>query len=131
MLKTSHSGRQKAEGSRQRAVGRRQKAGGRGRRADDDKQSAAPISAYGLLPTAYRLTVYFLLSTVYLLTTGCGQNQSGATTQPSTVYDRQEQALRDPYGYSPDLKKTDMSVTGNGEFDRDALKRDIDHVLNP
>ena len=53
------------------------------------------------------------------------------TTQPASLYDRQEQALRDPFGYSPDLTKSDMKVSGNGEFDREGFNRDLNHVLNP
>ena len=59
----------------------------------------------------------------------CGCANNPPTTQPASAYDRQEQALHDPFGYSPDLKKTDMSVSGEG--DKDALRRDVDHVLNP
>lgn len=62
-----------------------------------------------------------------LFAIGCG---SSATTQPSE-YDRQEKALHDPFGYSPDLKRTDNSVTGSSEFDKDAFKKDLDHVINP
>lgn len=70
------------------------------------------------------------LSSVFLapLFVGCTQQP---TTQPSTMYERQEQALKDPYGYNPDLKNDKNRVSGNGEFDRDGLKRDWDHVINP
>jgi len=61
---------------------------------------------------------------------GCGPTRQ-PTTQPSSMYDRQEQALHDPFGYSPDLKKSDMTVSGEGEFDAAALKRDLNHVANP
>jgi hypothetical protein len=60
---------------------------------------------------------------------GCSQQQPA--TQPSTMYERQEQALRDPYGYNPDLKTNPNRVSGNGDFDRDGIKRDWDHVINP
>jgi len=61
-----------------------------------------------------------------LVLPGCGPQPD----QPS-AYERQEKALKDPFGYNPDLKKSDMSVSGNGEFDKDGLHRDLDHVLNP
>ena len=54
---------------------------------------------------------------------GCGESKD-----PSP-YDRQEQALKDPFSYNPDPNKSDYSVTGDGN--KDALKRDMDHVLNP
>jgi hypothetical protein len=66
-------------------------------------------------------------STAILLAIGCG---SSATTQPSD-YDRQQQALHDPFGYNPDLHRSQDTVSGNGDFDKDALKKDLDHVINP
>ena len=60
---------------------------------------------------------------VALLLAGCA-----STSEPS-IYDRQEKALHDPFSYSPDLKKQDMSVTGEG--DNQALRKDVDHVFNP
>lgn len=56
---------------------------------------------------------------------------SSATTRPSSVYDRQEQALRDPFSYTPDLHKADRTVSGNGEFDSQGIGRDVDDVVNP
>ena len=50
--------------------------------------------------------------------------------QSSTI-DRQEKTLKDPFGYSPDMKNSDMTVSGHGELDKQALKRDVDHVINP
>jgi hypothetical protein len=48
------------------------------------------------------------------------------------MYDRQEAALQDPFGYSPNMdKREDISGGKIGELDRGAMKRDIDHVLNP
>jgi hypothetical protein len=70
------------------------------------------------------LVLFCLLVPVFvLLADGC------STTKESSTYDRQEQALKDPFGYNGDPKKSDLSVTGDG--DKDALKRDVDHVLNP
>jgi hypothetical protein len=62
---------------------------------------------------------------------GCGCAQDSSTTPSSSMYDRQQQALRDPFGYNPNLKKSDMSVSGNGEFDKQGLQRDVNDVLNP
>ena len=73
-------------------------------------------------------SLLFLTCVSLLIVSGCGA--SHPTTQPS-MYEQQDRALRDPFGYSPDLKKTDMSVSGNGEFDQKGLQRDLDHVLNP
>jgi hypothetical protein len=68
-----------------------------------------------------------LAASAILFAIGCG---SSATTQPSE-YDRQDKALKDPFGYTPDFKHSDNSVSGNSEFDKDAFKKDLDHVINP
>ena len=65
------------------------------------------------------------------LLAGCSSGTNGPATQPSTISQRQDQALKDPFGYNPDLKKSDMTVGGNGPFDKEGLKRDTDFVLNP
>ena len=44
---------------------------------------------------------------------------------------RQQQALKDPFGYNPDMKSDEYKVSGNGEFDGQGIKRDWDHVINP
>ncbi len=54
----------------------------------------------------------------------------GPSSQP-TAQDRQDKALKDPFGYSPDLKNSDMTVSGHSDFDKQELKRDVDHVINP
>jgi hypothetical protein len=65
------------------------------------------------------------------LPAGCSSGSNGPTTQPSTISQRQDRALQDPFGYTPDTKKSDMTVSGHGEFDKEGLQRDTDHVLNP
>lgn len=60
-----------------------------------------------------------------LLLPGCGPSE-----QP-TARERQDKALKDPFGYSPDNKNSDMTVGGRGELDKPGLKRDLDHVINP
>lgn len=79
------------------------------------------------LRTIRRLAQGTGASCAILFAIGCG---SSATTQPSD-YDRQQQALRDPFHYNPDPNKTDYTVSGSSEFDKNAFKRDLDHVLNP
>jgi len=58
-------------------------------------------------------------------TVGCGPSN-----QP-TAKDRQDKAVKDPFGYSPDMKQADMTVSGHTDFDKQELKRDVDHVINP
>jgi hypothetical protein len=62
---------------------------------------------------------------------GCA-DQSGPTTRPLTAYERSENALKDPFGYSPDVGKPDDITAGSGaQFDRKAFEKDADDVLNP
>ena len=64
------------------------------------------------------------------LLTGCGS--SSPTTQPTSIRDRQDAALKDPFGYSVDVnKENDISGGGMFDLDKDGLKKDLDHALNP
>lgn len=60
---------------------------------------------------------------------GCMSTQP--TTRPSSAYQRAEDALRDPFGYSPQIKKSDVSGGGIGEFDREGFGKDIKDVIDP
>jgi hypothetical protein len=76
----------------------------------------------------------FHLPLLVALLAGCTSEQKpGPTTKPAGVKDRQEAALRDPMGYSPNMNSPDTDISGGKlhELDRGALKKDIDHVLNP
>lgn len=59
----------------------------------------------------------------------CACQPNAPTTQPTTLLERQEAALRDPFGYSPGVGN--RSVSGKGEFDKEGIKKDFDHVFNP
>ncbi len=61
---------------------------------------------------------------------GCADGTSG-TTRPSSVRERQDAALRDPFNYSPDIGQSDISGGGLTEFDKDGFKKDVDRVFNP
>lgn len=73
----------------------------------------------------------FAIAVPASLLAGCSSGTNGPTTQPSTISQRQDRALQDPFGYTPDWKKSDMTVSGHGEFDKEGLQRDTDHFLNP
>ena len=66
------------------------------------------------------------------LAAGCSSHKP-PTTRPAGTYDRQEAALRDPFGYSVnhDADKPDISGGKIGEYNRDSMRKDVDHVLNP
>jgi hypothetical protein len=43
--------------------------------------------------------------------------------------ERQDEALRDPFKYGPQMP--DVSGGSTSEFDRDAFRGDVDRVINP
>jgi hypothetical protein len=61
----------------------------------------------------------------------CGCMSDKQPTTRSSVGDRQQQALNDPFGYSPDMGSPDISGGKINEYDGKAMKKDLDHVLNP
>lgn len=57
----------------------------------------------------------------------CTENEA-----PSTMRERQDAALRDPWNYSPhEVDRTDISGGGMMDFKSKAFKKDMDSVLNP
>ena len=60
----------------------------------------------------------------------CSSNKH-PTTRPADAYERQDAAMRDPFGYSPLGEKPDISGGGISDYDRNGMKKDVDHVLNP
>lgn len=85
-------------------------------------------------------TKAYLCSSVFIcgfiLFAGCESHEG-----PS-ARDRQDAAMKDPFNYNPDadlmqqgrkdeVDPTDISGGGTGEFNKKALKRDLDSVFNP
>ena len=83
---------------------------------------------------------YPLMTLACLAAVGC--SDGGGAKQP-TMRERQDAALRDPFDYGPTLdgkaprdgstggKNPSISGGGLGTYDRDAMKHDLDSVLNP
>jgi hypothetical protein len=61
-----------------------------------------------------------------LLAAGC----SGPGMQAS-MEQRQDQALKDPMNYSPDMQNTDIMGAGIGSYDDKHMKQDLNDVFNP
>jgi hypothetical protein len=79
---------------------------------------------------AFTLAVCHATCAIALLA-GCASEKK-PTTRPAGAYDRQEAALRDPFGYSPNIEKSSGCSGGDwGKYDREGMRKDIDHVLNP
>jgi hypothetical protein len=74
-------------------------------------------------------TVIFGLLCTTLVLMGC--SDKNRETKEKTTYERQQEALRDPFGYSPQVEKTDISGGDLGNFDKDAFGKDVDSVFNP
>lgn len=61
---------------------------------------------------------------------GCASDKKNPATRPSSVSQRQDEALRDPFNYKPDINR-DVSGGGISDLDRDGLKKDLNNVFNP
>jgi len=77
-------------------------------------------------PRRYRVLLLVLISIPVLC--GCSDN---ATTRPMSTQERQEAALKDPFAYTPNGERPDVSGGDTRNFDKDGFKRDLDHVFNP
>ena len=78
--------------------------------------------------------LFCLLPSVFCLAfSGCQQNAATTqpTTKPSTARDRQDQAMKDPFGYSANPENADISGGGLTDFDRGGFKKDLKNVLDP
>ena len=67
-----------------------------------------------------------------LLLSSCTYNSG--SPEPSTLRQKQDQAVRDPINYKPDNENTqpyDISGGGINNLDKGALKKDLHNVLDP
>ena len=60
----------------------------------------------------------------------CGCS-GGPKTRKETLRERQDRALRDPFGYKPDWSDTGISGGGTADLDKDGLGNDLKKVLDP
>ena len=82
------------------------------------------VGIRGVLPISVLICVYLWSIS------GCASSDKKPTTQPSSMAQRQNDALRDPFGYKPDMNR-DVSGGDIDHLDRDGLKKDLNNVLNP
>jgi len=80
---------------------------------------------------APRLLFCILHSALCIAVIGCSDNAKKPTSRPSTIRDRQNAAMDDPFGYSPYSEKNDISGGDIDEWDKDGMKKDLDNVFNP
>jgi hypothetical protein len=83
--------------------------------------------------TRVRLSLCLLSPAFCLAVSGCQQNAATTqpTTKPSTARDRQDQAMKDPFGYSANPENADISGGGLTDFDRGGFKKDLKNVFDP
>ena len=79
--------------------------------------------------------IRFVLNSAFcVLTFSSGCTYESSSSPPMTMKQKQEATLRDPIQYKPDNENTnpyDLSGGGINNLDKDALKRDLHHVLDP
>ena len=66
-----------------------------------------------------------------LLTLSACAKKPATADRPPTAQERQDRAMKDPFGYKPDWKGTNVSSGGVAELDKDGLKKDLGHVIMP
>jgi hypothetical protein len=57
---------------------------------------------------------------------GCASEAKKPTAQ-----ERQDRALKDPFGYKPEWNDTSVSGGGTADLDKDGLRKDLKNVLDP
>jgi hypothetical protein len=68
-----------------------------------------------------------------ILLTGCTYNSNNTTPDAADRQQKQQAALNDPMNYKSDEGTQSYDISGGGinNFDSNAMKRDLDDVLNP
>ncbi|MBA3273127.1 MAG: hypothetical protein H0T11_04550 [Chthoniobacterales bacterium] len=70
-----------------------------------------------------------LIGTAMLAAASCKSDKK-PTTRPSSMRERQNEALADPFGYKVS-EDEDISGGKLHEYKKDSMKKDLDHVFNP
>ena len=64
-----------------------------------------------------------------LLTSGCSTKGSTKSKPEPTAQERQDRALKDPFGYKPDWSNTSVGGNGTADLDQDGLRKDLHNVF--
>jgi hypothetical protein len=70
--------------------------------------------------------IIFLAACCALLV-GCAQDN----TPRSTMRQRQDQAMKDPFGFQPSFNPDSVGGGGTLDFDKNAFRRDVREVVDP
>jgi hypothetical protein len=66
-----------------------------------------------------------------LVAVGAAWSLLAGCTSDTSLRDRQDAAMKDPFHYSPDMEHTDVSGGGLGNFNGKAFGKDLNDVINP
>ena len=55
----------------------------------------------------------------------------GGCVSDTSMRDRQDEAMKDPFHYSPNMERTDITGGNIGSFNGKAFGKDLDDVINP
>jgi hypothetical protein len=88
--------------------------------------SSGVVSSFGFRHSSFIRISGFVILVCSLTFVGCTDS-----SDQSSVRDKQDQALKDPYGYKVDVPKQDISGGGTMDYDKEGMKKDVDHVFNP
>ena len=76
------------------------------------------------------LVLFSIFHFPFSMLAGCASDKQ-SNPAATSASDHQEAAVKDPFGYKPNMDETDISAGGINNYDRKAMKKDIDDVLNP
>ena len=68
---------------------------------------------------------------VLLSLPGCAKKGGAPADGAPTAQERQDRALKDPFGYKPDWRDTDVTGGDANKLDKDGFQRDLGHVIMP
>jgi hypothetical protein len=80
---------------------------------------------------AFALSVFICVHLWFLSGCSTDNKKHPPATQPTGVRERQEAALKDPFGYSPNMERTDVSGGSISNYNRAEMRKDVNDVLNP
>ena len=104
------------------------------RMTNSEKDPSRRVSPFGFRHSSFvRISGFVIRACAVVICAwlvGCSDN-STATTKPTSLRERQDAALKDPYGYKPDIDNRDVSGGGLLDYDKQGMKKDLNNVFNP
>ena len=79
----------------------------------------------------HRLTLTAACGFALFASASCANKTPGPSPRPMTAQERQDRALKDPFGYKPDWSGTDVGGGRDADYKKDGIQRDLGHVIMP